>query len=645
MVMDFNLKRLRMRNWRCYQDKVIDFTSNSEKPIWIIFGQNGFGKTSILEAIQWCLYGSDALPTTELLTRFNRIEVKNNPETDLLVNLILERNGNTYDISRIAKRKIKGTTPVVHIDEPTVYKNGLETTDSRERIEEILPRSCREFFFFDGVEIKRYAKRMHTEETRNAIERILGIPELRNLREDAEKAMQTIDKTLTKVASSNEDLKKTNDRLQTIQDNIEIILQQLKIAEQDYKNAGEILTDIKERASQLEGLRGKLEDLKNLKRDEARLKDHLDHSETALETALRQASIPLMGEFVGEIADRMQRNSITTARRSGSLSLLLELLKEEICVCGRCIDDSAREYLQKELDRLEESTGSLTNEAVHQDNLRNRLVTLLGFQPPNFQEILLNRNRLEEELEETKQSLYRLKEETKGINDEEAQGIWRKVGQSEEKVKQTKFQIERLNNDREQLKKEEDKLRREREKLAGQDKETATLARQAKLARGLYQAAGDLIEWRIAERKQTIEAHTSEIHLNLTNKSTEYRGVKIRPDYTLGIENAAGEIIDPETLSAGEKEALAFAFIAGLNLASGTAAPLIMDTPFGHFDTEHHQNVVKYLTQFPSQVIVLATDRDFPPPLLEEIRPHVAKIFKIRRLDDSEDASTVEVEE
>jgi DNA sulfur modification protein DndD len=643
--MDFNLKRLRMRNWRCYQDKVIDFTSNSEKPIWIIFGQNGFGKTSILEAIQWCLYGSDALPTTELLTRFNRIEVKNNPETELLVNLILERNGNTYDISRIAKRKIKGTTPVVQIDEPTVYKNGLETTDSRERIEEILPRSCREFFFFDGVEIKRYAKRMHTEETRNAIERILGIPELRNLREDAEKAMQTIDRNLTKIASSNEDLKKTNDRLQTIQDNIEIILQQLKIAEQDYKNAVDILTDIKERASQLEGLRGKLEDLKNLKRDEARLKDHLDYSETALETALRQASIPLMGEFVGEIADRMQRNSITTARRSGSLSLLLELLKEEICVCGRCIDDSAREYLQKELDRLEESTGNLTNEAVHQDNLRNRLVTLSAFQPPNFQEILLNRNRLEEELEETKQSLYRLKEETKGINDEEAQGIWRKVGQSEEKVKQTKFQIERLNNDREQLKKEEDKLRREREKLAGQDKETATLARQAKLARGLYQAAGDLIEWRIAERKQTIEAHTSEIHLNLTNKSTEYRGVKVRRDYTLGIENAAGEIIDPETLSAGEKEALAFAFIAGLNLASGTAAPLIMDTPFGHFDTEHHQNVVKYLTQFPSQVIVLATDRDFPPPLLEEIRPHVAKIFKIRRLGDSEDASTVEVEE
>lgn len=293
MVMDFNLKRLRLRNWRCYQNKEIDFTGNSEKPIWIIFGQNGFGKTSILEAIQWCLYGSDALPTTELLSRFNRIEVKNNPETDMLVNLILERKGNTYDISRRARRKIKGMTPFVQIDEPTVYKNGLETTDSRERIEEILPRSCREFFFFDGVEIKRYAKKMYTEETRNAIERILGIPELRNLREDAEKAMQTIDKNLIKVASSNENIKKTNDRLQTIQDNIEAILQQLYIAEQDSKNAVDILRDIKERASQLEGLRGKLEELKKLERDEARLKENLDHSETDLETALRQASIPL----------------------------------------------------------------------------------------------------------------------------------------------------------------------------------------------------------------------------------------------------------------------------------------------------------------------------------------------------------------
>lgn len=113
----------------------------------------------------------------------------------------------------------------------------------------------------------------------------------------------------------------------------------------------------------------------------------------------------------------------------------------------------------------------------------------------------------------------------------------------------------------------------------------------------------------------------------------------------LQVKNAVGEILNPETLSAGEKEALAFAFIAGLNLASGTAAPLIMDTPFGHLDTDHQKNLINSLPDIPSQVIVLATDRDFPDSLLKGVRPHVAGILKIRRLGATEDASTVEVEE
>lgn len=139
-----------------------------------------------------------------------------------------------------------------------------------------------------------------------------------------------------------------------------------------------------------------------------------------------------------------------------------------------------------------------------------------------------------------------------------------------------------------------------------------------------------------------IEKHTSEIHRRVTNKPDEYKGIEIRTDYTLGIKNAAGAVLDPETLSAGEKEALAFSFIAGLNLASGTAAPFVMDTPFGHLDTDHQKNLVSSLPELPSQVVVLATDRDLPAHLLQSVRSNVAGILNIRRLDVTEDASTVE---
>lgn len=641
--MALRLKSIRLLNWKCYQDETIKFDLNTDKRIWIVFGQNGFGKTSLLEAIQWCLYGGDAMSPTELLDRFNRVAIKDTPELELSVQLTFERNGDTYNISRSARRVVRGTTQSAQIEEATLYKNGTHKTDVRERIEELLPKSCKEFFFFDGVEIKRYAQRIHTSETFQAIERILGIPELRNLRDDAKRAMETLQKRLEEATASNNSLRQVTADLKANQDNIETTRDQIQVAKEDHEAAIELLKSAKERASQIEALRGKLNEVAKLDREQARLQEDLNKAESQVETALRQAPIPLLLEFVKEVADDMQNTTITTARRSGSVRQLRELLEAETCVCGRCMDESSRQHILKELEQLELSSGSRTSDAVRQDDLRNRLVTLSRFKTPDYENLLLNRDRLHDELEEVKQAVYRLKQETKGVNSEEAQEIWKKVGETEQIAKEKKEKIDRLNRDIQNLTQNQDQLHREREKLAGENSETAGIAYQVKLARGLHQATEELIEWRIAERKETIEARTSEIHRRVTNKPDEYLGVEIRDDYTLGIKNAAGEILNPETLSAGEKEALAFAFIAGLNLASGTAAPFIMDTPFGHLDTDHQKNLSSSLPELPSQVIVLATDRDFPDYLLQAVQHQVAGIFKIRRMGATEDASTVEI--
>jgi len=186
--MTLELRSIRLKNWKCYQDEQIQFKGDTSERIWIVFGQNGFGKTSVLEAIQWCLYGSEIVSSAGLLDRFNRVAIKENPELELSVELTFEgegepydirqlafenefeRDNNIYQIRRTAKRMLRGTTAYARIDEAIFHKNGIVQADARERIEELLPKSCREFFFFDGVEIKRYAQRLHTEETFKAIE-------------------------------------------------------------------------------------------------------------------------------------------------------------------------------------------------------------------------------------------------------------------------------------------------------------------------------------------------------------------------------------------------------------------------------------------------------------------------------------------
>jgi DNA sulfur modification protein DndD len=167
--MGLRLKQIRLKNWKCYREQKIQFNLNSDRNIWIVFGHNGYGKTSLLEAILWCLYGNEGVATKKLSDYFHRTAIKKRSQLELTIQLNFEDNGKNYFISRTAKRSLRGKTPIIEVDEPTFNEDGTQRKNPREYIDSLLPKSCKEFFFFDGVEIQRYAQLTQTQETRDAL--------------------------------------------------------------------------------------------------------------------------------------------------------------------------------------------------------------------------------------------------------------------------------------------------------------------------------------------------------------------------------------------------------------------------------------------------------------------------------------------
>ncbi|KZX14160.1 AAA family ATPase [Methanobrevibacter filiformis] len=53
------LNKVKISNFRQYRDVEIDFARNNNKNITIIQGNNGTGKTTMLNALSWCLYGNE----------------------------------------------------------------------------------------------------------------------------------------------------------------------------------------------------------------------------------------------------------------------------------------------------------------------------------------------------------------------------------------------------------------------------------------------------------------------------------------------------------------------------------------------------------------------------------------------------------
>lgn len=649
--MQIKLSSIYLQNWKCYREQTINFDLDTDKNIWVVFGNNGYGKTSLLEAILWCLYGVRAIypdkrEQAKFVDFFNSIAVEENPNLEMSVILTFKQETKIYRIIRAVKRIIRGNTVSFKQTTFSFSVGGKDRPDVRENIDFLLPELCKEFFFFDGKKIEEYAKLTHNQETRDAIERVLGVPEIRNLITDTKSTIKEIEKEFNKIAGVKQELKDINAELKEIQDKITIQGVKKKKLAEELNAENKLLNELDTEARQSEEVQSKFDEIKEKEISKSNLEKELSQILERIEKGFRKAPIYLLSDLVRETTDEIHTKTLIKNKQLADVSLLEKLLDNELCVCGRCINLEVRQYFEEQLEEAKNSE-HLYEEALNNQKLHTELSIVCRHQTPDLDLLSLKRDEIEADISETEQAIDKLKKDTDGFDRESIKRIWQKLYQQQSTVKNKKKDIQRLEQDIEQLKTQESDLHKQRKKLASQNKEAANLSRQLDLAEKLYQAANELVEWRIDHSREIIEKYTSEIHQNITNKPKEYIGVKIEDDYTLGIRLKSGDIVNPERInfSAGEKEALAFAFIAGLNLASGKAAPLVMDTPFGHLDPEHRENIINSLPKIPSQVVLLATGADLPPNTLKDLEPDIVQIHTISREGESKFSSVIKVKQ
>jgi DNA sulfur modification protein DndD len=101
--------------------------------------------------------------------------------------------------------------------------------------------------------------------------------------------------------------------------------------------------------------------------------------------------------------------------------------------------------------------------------------------------------------------------------------------------------------------------------------------------------------------------------------------------------------IEPETLSAGERQLLATATIWAILRASGRPLPLVIDTPLGRLDSLHREHLLaRFATNASHQVLLLATDTEIGPDTRKWLGRSVQKVYRIDH--DSRRGASVIVE-
>lgn len=99
---------------------------------------------------------------------------------------------------------------------------------------------------------------------------------------------------------------------------------------------------------------------------------------------------------------------------------------------------------------------------------------------------------------------------------------------------------------------------------------------------------------------------------SLVRKPDLIADLRIDPtNFSLTITGGDGSELRPDQLSAGERQLLAVALLWGMAKASGRPLPTVIDTPLGRLDSEHRSRLVeRYFPHASHQVILLSTDEE-----------------------------------
>ena len=225
---------LQVYNFGPYKgEQSMTFPTDQQRRVMVVFGDNMRGKTSLLNALRWVMYGKalDRLSREMDTTRLVNFEAQREGDWRVWVKLRFEAGGDEYELARIASPLDLVSVPRSKRDfrfELFLRRNNeLVAGDKIEAyINQFIPEEVSRFYLFDGELLQEYETLLVEEHAqgqkiKEAIETILGIPALIRGRDELRDLLKKAQVIQAKESKHVQALESQSNQSLKLQDEIE----------------------------------------------------------------------------------------------------------------------------------------------------------------------------------------------------------------------------------------------------------------------------------------------------------------------------------------------------------------------------------------------------------------------------------------
>lgn len=673
------IKQVEFYNFRIYKGhNIINLhTENDNRNIVIISGKNGFGKTTFLMSLVWCLYGQSIKDVDENY----KTEIKNQGGYEKFIKNTLNRSVKDekyfsvsitfvdINIPELPCNEIK-ITRCYYFDKGEsleIYVDGVENELTKELGPEyfirdfILPIEIAKFFFFDAEKIVNLAEESDLEHKKNlsrAYSEVLGIKKY----EDIKKELENLQYRLKKDSASTNEVKELKEN--------ELEIENKKIKLQENKNRiNEIENSLEDLQGEINILQEKLikegsgitiEELNNLRIKEIEIENKLKDVHEKLKEYFEIIPFASVGKILQELKKQLviERNENIIKFENEKITekidkILIELISGTNKPQNLVIDKKTLDYFETILKKYLLEDNKNTVEEINilhdfSDNQFNEFNALFSqikdsFKG-NFIKLSGDYNQLKNELNTIKR---KIRDAESNQEDPLIRDLRTKKLDYEKKKENLSFEKISLRIENENLEKEIVIKSKRLEEIAKKIEISNKNKSKYELADILIHDLKRFIEKFKKLKKDTLQKRIIENINNLLHKKDFIYNVEIDivDDYIdIILKNNNNEVLKKENLSKGEQQLYATSLLKALIDESSIDFPVFIDSPLQKFDQQHAQNIIKYIyPTISKQVIVFPLlGKEMNDAEYQILKPNISKTFLIENINPDE-SSFIEV--